>query len=363
MSTETSTVTPNPATKQNGREAFLQVYDMLRNQLLEDKLISEIPSSGKDWFKKALDYNVPGGKLNRGMAVLDVYQAIKGDEYQNGHPNGALSPETKCNIVGWCIEFLQAFFLVADDIMDGSWTRRGQDCWFRVPGVGMIACNDYILLETSLYRVLSMNFKNEKYYAKLLDLFHDVTHQTAQGQMLDLITAPTDNVDLSRFTMNTYMQIVTYKTAYYSFYLPVAAGMILAEIENEAAYQLAQDILVKMGQFFQVQDDVLDCFGEPEKIGKIGTDIEDNKCSWLVCKAMLIASDSQKEIIEQNYGQKDADKVAKVKEVYRELELQKIYEEYEESSYQELSKEIEEQELLPKAVFTSLLNKIYKRQK
>jgi farnesyl diphosphate synthase len=118
-----------------------------------------------------IDYNVPGGKLNRGMAVLDVVRALKA-------PEAPSTDETfKANALGWCIEWvgglsllkhslarihaggsptcvsswtsfcseeqrlvsglpqLQAFFLVADDIMDNSITRRGQPCWYRQPKV------------------------------------------------------------------------------------------------------------------------------------------------------------------------------------------------------------------------------------
>lgn len=105
-------------------------------------------------------------------------------------------------------------------------------------------------------------------------------------------------MDLNRYTIATYMRIVTYKTAFYTFYLPVACGLRLAGVEDPAAFKLAEDICVTMGQYFQIQDDYLDCFGDPEVIGKIGTDIEDNKCSWLVVQALDRASKDQRAVIE-----------------------------------------------------------------
>lgn len=54
------------------------------------------------------------------------------------------------------------------------------------------------MLESCLYRVLATHFSEEPYYARLLDLFHETTHQTAHGQQLDVTTAPVGSVDLSR---------------------------------------------------------------------------------------------------------------------------------------------------------------------
>ena len=141
---------------------------------------------------------------------------------------------------------------------------------------------------------------------------------TEFGQLIDLITAPEDSVDLAKFSLAKHRLIVVYKTAYYSFYLPVALAMIYVGIPvpanppslartisfhnvtvdsamaiptkipggTDEPYQLALDILLPLGEYFQVQDDYLDCFGKD--IGKIGTDILDNKCSWVVCSALQV---------------------------------------------------------------------------
>ena len=90
---------------------------------------------------------------------------------------------------------------VADDIMDKSITRRGQPCWYRAEGVGLIAINDGILLECLLYFVLRKHVRGHAAYPHLLDLFLETTHQTAHGQLLDLITAPVGAPDLSRFSL------------------------------------------------------------------------------------------------------------------------------------------------------------------
>ena len=96
---------------------------------------------------------------------------------------------------------MQAYFLVADDIMDSSITRRGQPCWYRVSQVGMVAINDSFMLEAAIYRLLKVHFRKEVYYADLLDLFHETTYQTEMGQLVDLITAPEDKVDLNKFSL------------------------------------------------------------------------------------------------------------------------------------------------------------------
>ncbi|KAK2107244.1 hypothetical protein P7K49_016758 [Saguinus oedipus] len=103
-----------------------------------------------------------------------------------------------------------------------------------------------------------------------------------------------------------------------------------------------------MGEFFQIQDDYLDLFGDPSVTGKVGTDIQDNKCSWLV----------------ENYGQKEAKKVARVKALYEELDLPAVSSKYEEYSYNHIMALIEQHTVpLPPAILLGLARKIYKRKK
>eukprot|EP00210_Caulerpa_lentillifera_P005964 g5699.t1 len=297
------------------RENFLELYPELRDCIVNDEIHGKPQEFGKEWITKMLDYNVPKGKLNRGMAVFDVVSSIKGK-------NEITKDDIKnANVVGWCIEWLQAFFLVEDDIMDGAITRRGQPCWYKQPHVGLIACNDGLMIESSIYRILKKFFAEKDYYIQLVELFHESISRTTYGQMLDLITTPREKGDLSRCTIENYFDISTYKTAYYSFYMPIASGLIMAGIKAKSSFKIAEDILIPMGQYFQIQDDYLDCFADPEFLGKIGTDIQDKKCSWLLCKALSQCSPSQTAILMEKYGEQDESSVNEVKSVYKELNL------------------------------------------
>merc|ERR1719198_1690094 len=138
--------------------------------------------------------------------------------------------------------------------------------------------------------------------------------------------------------------------------------MILGGITQPDVFAQTKTICCEMGHLFQVQDDFLDCYGDPAVIGKIGTDIQDNKCGWLVVQALKRASPEQKKILEDNYAQHDDAKVAKVKAVYKELNLEQIYKDYEEESYARLQTLIKEKAGdLPEGIFTDFAKKIYKR--
>lgn len=225
------------------------------------------------------------------------------------------------------------------------------------------------MLEAAIYYLLKKHFKKQPYYVELVELFLETTFQTELGQLIDLITAPEDSVDLSKFSLEKHHLIVVYKTAFYSFYLPVALAMHVHGIKDEAAFKAALDILIPMGEYFQVQDDYLDAYAPPEVLGKIGTDILDNKCSWNVNTALKYATPEQRKILDENYGQKNSETEARVKALYSEepIAIPRRFEQYEKESYERLTGLIdqidEKASGLKKEVFTSFLGKVYKRQK
>ncbi|THH07126.1 hypothetical protein EW146_g9412 [Bondarzewia mesenterica] len=351
-------------------DVFENTFDVVRGELLNHISTHGMPPDAIDRYIRIIDYNVPGGKLNRGLSVPNTVQVIKGRALTD-------TEFTKASVLGWAIEFLQAVFLVTDDMMDRSLTRRGQPCWYRKDDVGTLAVNDAMLLESAIYQMLRTHFRRTPYYADLLDLFHDTAYQTEMGQLVDLITAPQDKVDLSKFSLERHSIIVTYKTAYYSFYLPVAAAMLMCQIPRNSSplsnpYQAARSILLPLGEYFQVQDDFLDFAGTPEQLGKIGTDIVDNKCSWCINTALAISIPAQRAVLDANYGRKDVDCERRVKAVFEEVGIRARYETYEADAYRRISEMIDQvledagvegEVVLKRDVFRKFLEKIYKRQK
>lgn len=95
----------------------------------------------------------------------------------------------------------------------------------------------------------------------------------------------------------------------------------------------------------------------------MGTDIQDNKCSWLVCTALATATPAQRAVIEAHYGKEEEAAVAAIKALYVEMDLEGAFWAYEADSYAKLTAAIEGQADVPAGVFTSMLAKIYKRQK
>jgi len=345
--------------------SFTKICDLLIEEILEDLPANyELPQRETDWLRKMLEHTVKGGKMNRGLMVVESGVAIIGED--------SITNDQLCQlaVLGWAIEWLQAWLLVADDIMDSSVTRRGQPCWYKTLGdAWYIAINDAVTIEAFVYKIIKRHFAHDgALQLSLMDLMLETTLQTELGQLSDTLC---DVLTLKDLTPERWHLIVKYKTSFYSFYLSVAFAMTLAGVTDQAAYDAARDILVEMGVYFQAQDDFLDCFATPEVLGKIGTDIADKKCGWLFTKAYHeLADDKQKAFLDEHYGKckVGSPEEETIKKLYADLGLKEMYAKYEQDSYDKIMgmKNSASGETLlaagvPWTVFEKFLAKVYKR--
>ncbi|XP_014103473.2 farnesyl pyrophosphate synthase [Bactrocera oleae] len=337
----------------DGTPDFLALFPDIVRELTEE-IRNLKADEAATWNEKALEYNGLGGKNSRAFLAISTYKNLVKPEKLTSESLQLLQ------YLAWCIEMLQCFFLILDDIVDDSVTRRGQLCWHKMNDVGIIAINDAMMIENGIYVLLRKHFRHLDCYLDLLELFHQITFITTSGQSMDNIYAKKKVTD---FNISKYNVISATKTGYYSFYFPVAAALHLAGVKNKAVFEESKIILLEMSHLYQVQDDFIDCFGDSDISGKIGTDIQDNKASWLAVICMQKCSPSQRAIMEECYGQKDAEKVEHVKKLYKELDLINHYHVYEERKYNDIKMKIQQASNdVPKDAFLSLLNKFYKRQ-
>lgn len=248
--------------------------------------------------------------------------------------------------------------------MDASEYRRGQPCWYRRECVGLSAVNDGCLVKSSIIVILHQYFGNRPEYGQLVELFHEASFRMELGQLADMSTS--DECELAEMTMERYEFISENKTAFYSFYLPVALALQYLQRTTEQDLAIARELLLCVGWYSQVQDDYLDVFGDPKVTGKVGTDIRDNKCSWIALRAFELCSSEQKAVLSLCYGRPDMGKAARAKEVFCQVDIEGVFRDYEVAELDNLEKRIEqiagEHEPL-QDVFWSVLEKISQRDK
>ena len=327
------------------------------------KLLSEndLPQYVGDRLRRLFAYTCKGGKYFRAMQVLSSARLSCA---QNGVDFASV--EKKAVALAWAVEVLQACFLVADDIMDGSTTRRGQPCWYLQPDVQNDAINDSLVLESFMHYLIQEG-SDEKTLVTLYKLYQDVSLKTQMGQTLDLLSMPQGrkSVDILRsFDLTLYKRIVKFKTAFYTFYLPMAAGLILGGTRDAATLKAVEAVCMEIGEKFQIQDDYLDNYGDPAFIGKVGTDIQDHKCSWLCVQALERMNDEQRARFEANYGHHEPEKVAAIKALFDELDMPALYAAQEEASLARVNAIMEDnKDLIKKEWFEGIIALVHNRKK
>lgn len=245
-----------------------------------------------------------------------------------------------------------------DDIVDDSQLRRGQPCYYRT-SAGLGAINDCVLISKAQLYIVKKYFGHLRCYTKLMEVFNQGELNTMCGQTTDYLSSKKTVWD---FNMDLYKSIAANKTGYYTYNLPAALAMALANFNEPQLERKMHSILLDIGVYFQIQDDYLDCFASAEQFRKVGNDIQEGKATWLATKFMEVANKEQKEEFAAIYGKSEEQKVNRVKELYRKVNLPESYKMFEVNSYQMLTQRISElPNNVPKEVIQGFLDNIYER--
>jgi geranylgeranyl diphosphate synthase, type II len=283
----------------------------------------------KDWVREPknlyepIDYILQlSGKRIRPILTLMSADILSGD-FKKALP-AALA-----------VEVFHNFTLVHDDIMDDAPLRRGKQTvhekWNLNTGV---LSGDAMLILAYQY------FENYEAstFQELAKLFSKTALEVCDGQQLDIDFETRNDV-----TIAEYINMIRLKTS-----VLVAAALKMGAIVAKAPEKdanLLYEYGLNLGLAFQLQDDYLDTFGDPETFGKqVGGDIIENKKTYLFLKAMELADHDDKQKLQFFYKQKLEENSIKIDEVTRIFErcdipglIQKLILDYTKLSFDSLN--------------------------
>ncbi len=255
-----------------------------------------------------------GGKRLRPVLLLMSYNLFD-DEVERALP------------AAFAVEIFHNFSLLHDDIMDEAPLRRGKPAVHIKYGTNTgILSGDVMLIYAYEYLLKT----DDKTIVPLLfELFNKVAIEVCEGQQYDMNFETQAVVEIS-----AYLKMIELKTA-----VLLAGGMQMgAHIAGaeEADAKHISEFARNIGIAFQLQDDILDTYGDPEKFGKkVGGDIVQNKKTYLVLKTLELADDTTKEALNNLMSTPTTDETAKinaVKKIFNEVNVrshaEKIKEDY-----------------------------------
>lgn len=247
-----------------------------------------------------------GGKHLRPILALTAAEAV----INGGLINGGLMDEVVPAALA--LEVFHNFTLVHDDVMDKAELRRG------LPAVHVkwnentaILSGDQMLIEA--YKLLSQ-VPNDK-LPVVLQLFNEMASGVCEGQQYDM-----EFEHMTQVSIEDYLKMIKLKTSVLIAYAMKIGGYIAGadERQQEALFQYGLNI----GMAFQIQDDILDVYGDPKKFGKaIGGDICCNKKTFLLITALETAdAESKAELLQWLMTtEHDQEKIAAVTAIYDRL--------------------------------------------
>jgi geranylgeranyl diphosphate synthase type II len=285
------------------------MYTLFEAQNIVEKHIQNlsVPDTPPELYEPVRYILTLGGKRLRPALVILACDLFEGDV------DSAIVPAV-------AIEVFHNFTLLHDDIMDRSELRRGS------PTVHVKYNENVAILSGDVMSILASRLMNQA-PGVVLNVVHDVFTRTAmqvcEGQQMDM-----NFEERLTVTEDQYLQMIELKTA-----VLIAASLKIGAILGGSSQKDAEDLYEfgrNLGIAFQLQDDMLDTFGDPGLIGKkLGTDIVDNKKTFLVIQALEQASSSQKKELTRWLSKKDFDpkeKVAALTELFDQLNIKEVTE-------------------------------------
>ena len=213
------------------------------------------------------------------------------------------------------IEVFHNFTLLHDDIMDEAPLRRGlQTVHEKWDNNTAILSGDTMLVQA--FDLISQ--VENKNLRKILEVFNKASTEVCEGQQWDMNFEEREDVTLSE-----YLKMIEYKTS-----VLLATSLQIGGI-NAGASAEQQNHLYEFGKnigiAFQLKDDLLDVFGNPETFGKqVGGDIIANKKTFLYLKALQLTNESQKKQLIQLFSEvENENKVDGGKSIFLDLNIQK----------------------------------------
>ncbi len=247
-------------------------------------------------------------KRMRPIALLAACELFDGDL------NEAIKPALG-------IEVFHNFTLMHDDIMDNAPLRRSsQTVHTRWNQNIAILSGDTMFVKACQLMMMT----KDNVLRSVLELFHETAIQVCEGQQLDM-----DFETLEDVSIDDYLHMITYKTAVL-LAASLKIGALIAGADTANANHI-YEFGKNTGIAFQLKDDLLDVFGDDKKFGKFkGGDIVANKKTFLLLKALELATGNDKEKLHKWISDSNCDaseKVTAVTEVYNRLGVEQLAEE------------------------------------
>ncbi len=213
------------------------------------------------------------------------------------------------------VEVFHNFTLMHDDIMDAAPLRRGQATVHEKWSDDVAILSGDVMLVAAYDLLLEVE---NKHFKRVVKRFNRTAAEVCEGQQFDMNFATRDDV-----TEDEYINMIRLKTSVLLGFALELGGII--SDADEKTTGLLYEIGVNMGLGFQLKDDLLDVYGDPEKFGKqVGGDIIENKKTWLLIKALEKSKASNPVLYEDlqswiSKTGKDTEKVTAVTEIYDKL--------------------------------------------